>query len=408
MIINRVLYILLFLPLISMGQFHIGDSTKLHLGLNTLLFAGGNTTFNGPLTNNGKIVSYRDLDFVDNSEAGNLKFTGDIDQNLRGDTINVGSFEMDKTGNLVLLTGQVRAIGSMTVTRGVVKSDDELDLIQAGNVDENGTGFVEGKMIGRLGNSPTFTFPMGITDGSGNGFKNYLTLTANKSGTFIRVECRPANPNLLFPDSLINGIADEVEWWVSVVGADSVEATVKIDYEGVDLAGLPELINADIYQPTIAMFFREDTLHHALNTVTNFSGDVRDADGLIESNQRVWISSRPRRFSIALMPFADGDVFYIPNVFAPGASFQENRIFRPFYAGSNLTGVSIVIRDSFSQIVYEVNDSGPALDITEYGWDGILPSGLDAPGGVYYYEITMVSNGTPEPFQQAKSLLLIR
>jgi len=369
---------------------------------------GGNATLNGPLTNFGTIISYRDLDFVRNTDVGNLKFTGDIDQSLSGDTIDVGSFELDKTGRLILLTAQVRVSGGLAVTRGVIQSDDELDFIQSGSVDETGSGYVEGKMIGRLSNSATLTFPMGLTDANGNGYKNYLTLTANKPGTFVRVECRSPNPNLLFPDSLMDGVADEVEWQVQVLGPDSVEATIAIDYSGVNLDNdqFPNLINADIHQPAIAMFYREDTLHHALNTVTAFDGDVRDREMYIESNERVWITNAGRRFAIALVPKADGDVFYVPNVFAPNASMQDNQIFRPFFVGASINSISIDVIDSFNQIVFQVNDTGSGLDVTQYGWDGFLLSGQEAPGGVYYYTITMETNSNT--YTKSGPVLLMR
>ena len=404
-------YIVLLIPGLSHAQFHTGDSTKLALTSGTTFFMGGNTTLNGPLTNFGTIISYRDLDFVDNTDVGNLKFTGDIDQNLSGDTIDVGSFELDKTGRLILLTGQVRATGGLTVTRGVIQSDDELDFIQAGSVDATGTGYVEGKMIGRLNNAATFTFPMGLTDANGNGFKNYLTLRANKPGTYVRVECRRANPNLLFPDSLMDGLADEVEWLVQVLGPDSVEASIAIDYSGVNLddSEFPDLIKADFHQPAIAMFYREDTLHHLLNTVTAFDGDVRDRDGYIESDERVWITNAGRRFSIALVPIADGDVLYMPNAFAPNAAFEDNRIFRPFFVGDPITEISITIYDSFNQPVYQVSDSGTSLDITQYGWDGFLPSGLEAPGGVYYYQVILATvNRVNDPYDRRGPVLLMR
>ena len=401
-------YIVLLIPGLSYAQFHTGDSTKLSIRSGATFFMGGNATLNGPLTNFGTIISYRDLDFVDNTDVGNLKFTGDIDQNLSGDTIDVGSFELDKTGRLILLTGQVRASGGLRVTRGVIQSDDELDFIQAGSVDESGDGYVEGKMIGRLNNSATLTFPMGLTDANGNGFKNYLTLRANKPGTFVRVECRRPNPNFLFPDSLMDGLADEVEWVVQVLGQDSVEATIAIDYSGVNLdnSQFPNLINADIHQPAIAMFYREDTLHHALNTVTAFDGDVRDTDSYIESDQRFWITNAGRRFSIALVPLADGDVFYVPNVFAPNALMEDNRIFRPFFVGSSINSIFIEVTDSFDQVVYSVDETGSGLDVTQYGWDGFLLSSQEAPGGVYYYKIILETNSNT--YSKTGPVLLMR
>ncbi|XOV91696.1 MAG: hypothetical protein ACFHWX_15970 [Bacteroidota bacterium] len=403
---NWLVHIALLLPFLGFSQFYIGDSTKLSLGPNGTLYTGGNATFNGPLTNAGTITANRDVNFVKNTSVGNLKFVGALDQNLSGDTIDVGDFTLNKTGNLVLLTGQVRTTGNLTVTNGVVQSDDELDMIQAGVVDETGLGYVEGKMIGRLGATPTFTFPMGIT-GTG---KNYLTLTANKPGTFIRVECRVANPSLLFPDSLIEGIAQEVEWLVSVVGTDSVEATLKIDYSGLNsLASFGGNILADIHIPAIAAFSRLDTLHHPLNNLSQFDITTDGPTGLIESNQRVWITNVPKRFSIALIPSASEPVFYVPTAFAPNGFYEDNRVFRPFFVGSTITRIEILIRDTFNQVVYSVDESGSNLDITQYGWNGLLPSGLEAPDGVYFHTIKLTTaSGEYFPVDKNNTVLLVR
>ncbi len=411
-----LLNIVLFVPLLGFSQLHTGDSTSLSMGARTILFTGGDAKFRGPLKNSGTITANRNIEFNKNTIVGSLKFVGATDQSILGDTITVTNFTLDKTGKLILSTGQVRVGGTTDLTSGVVESADELDLIQIGPVNPDGLGYVEGRMIGRLGNTNTFTFPMGLTDLNGNGYKNYITLTANSPGTFVRVQCRRGIPALLFPDDEMDGIAEEVEWVVHVGGSDSIQATVAIDYSGINLddSQFPNLIDADIHQPAIAMFFREDTLHHALNTVTDFLGDVRDSDGFIESNERIWISNLGRRFSIALIPSAEGPVYYVPNAFAPNAVFEENRIFRPFFAGygsETIQSLSITVYDSFNQEVFSVeSEPGPVFDIAQYGWNGVIKnSGLDAPDGVYYYNISLITNvdeyGNPVKRQ---AVLLVR
>ncbi|MEQ9307006.1 MAG: hypothetical protein RJQ14_24040, partial [Marinoscillum sp.] len=124
-----------------------GDQTSLFLGDGTTFFFGGNTTMGGTLINTGTIVSYSNLDFVLNTDVGNVKFTGRLDQELRGDTLDVGDFIVDKEGKLTLLTDRVIVSGSLKTTNGVIDAEEEDDILVSGSSDDLGAGYVEGKLV---------------------------------------------------------------------------------------------------------------------------------------------------------------------------------------------------------------------------------------------------------------------
>jgi hypothetical protein len=389
-----IFFIALFFPVIGITQsFILGDSAVLSISDGTTFFFGGNTTLNGKLSTTGSIVSYSDIDFVANTDVGNLKFTGTADQQLMGDTLSVGDFETDKDGILALNSDQVRVTGTLIPFRGVIRSG-EGKMIHAGNVIADGDGYVEGVLYGRVLDQPT-TFPMGLNIDGANA-PNYITMTAESPGTtdIYRVFCRPALVDSLFPDEDMIGVAEQVEWRVSKFGTEASEVQVAIDYSEIDFTRFTNRneIESDYVNPAIALFSEEDTLHHALFTTTNFvEGDNIDPVGLIESSDRIVINSVPKRFNMSLIPVSASPILYIPNAFAPGASVEENQIFRPFVSGAVVTGIRMTIYDALHQVVYSVEDTGASLDVSNYGWDGVIDTGLEAPDGVYFYSLQVDS-----------------
>lgn len=377
-----------------------GDQTGLYVGDGTIFFFGGNTTLNGTLNNMGTIVSYGDLDFVLNTDVGNLKFTGVDDQNLSGDTLDVGDFIVDKQGKLTLLTDRVIVTGALETTNGVIDAEEEEDLLVSGSSQALGSGYVEGKLVGISQGAPV-TFPMGV-----NGSANYVTISNLEEGAIVTVECRIPDQNDLLPDEEMVGISDEVEWILKVSG-DSTMAQVSVNFSGVDLNNFSngEPIRANLYTPAIALFSKEDTLYHALSGTQN-SADPYSPTGIINSDESILITNEGRRIGIALVPLVDVPRLYIPKAFAPNATLEDNREFRPYFTGTQITSVSIAIYDSFNKQVFTAGENGTDLDLSLYSWDGTLNSGLDAPEGVYYYNIRIVANS--EQFSQVGSVLLAK
>jgi len=378
-----------------------GDSTSLYIGDGTTFFFGGNTTLSGSVQNLGILVSYSDLDLVRNTDVGNLKFTGAADQNLSGDTLSVGDFIVDKQGRLILLTDRVIVTGALQTVNGSIVAPDEDDLLVSGSSPGAGQGYVEGKLVGISQGGPV-TFPMGV-----NGAPNYVTLSDLPTGTIVSVECIVPDPTTLYPDEDMVGISDEVAWVVKAIG-DSVNARFTVNFSGVDLQNLSNgrPIRAFEYEPALVAFFKQDTLFHIVE------GTVQDTDaplsrGTYISNEPLRITSEGRRLAIALVPVIVEPTFYLPNAFAPNGTIEDNRIFRPYFAGAVVNSLSFAVYDSFNNEVYRVElSAADGLALAELGWDGVLPSGLDAPEGVYYYQVNLVAEGAT--YAKTGSVLLVR
>ncbi len=377
-----------------------GDQSSIYIGENTIFFFGGNTSFDGSLTNDGDIVSYSNMDFVLNTEVGNIKFTGRDNQELNGDTLNAGNFVVDKQGTLTLLTDRVIVSGSLMTDNGVIDAEDEDDLLVSGSSEGAGDGYVEGKLVGVSQGRPV-TFPMGV-----NGSPNYVTINNLPDGAIVSVECRLPDPNTLLPDEDMVGISDEVEWILRVTG-DSINANVSVNFSGVDLQNFSngQNIRSNGYEPAIVLFSKEDTLYHALSGEVT-SSDVNLTEGAITSNESIWITSEGRRIGIALIPIIIEPTFFIPNAFAPKGTIEDNRIFRPYFAGAAISTITFSVFDSFNKEVYSVNESGTELDLTQYGWNGILSSGQEAPDGVYYYNVRIVAESNQ--YTKTGSVLLVK
>ncbi len=398
---KRLLYFILLLPGALVAQnITFGNQTTLYLGDGAKFFFGGNTTLNGTVNNTGTIVSYGNLDFVLNQDVGNIKFNGLDDQELRGTTLDVGDFIVDKQGTLTLLTEQVIVSGALETINGVVDAEEEEDLLVSGSFPGTGTGYVEGTVLGISKGEPV-TFPMGV-----NGSPNYVTISNLPEGTLVSMECRIPDQTQLLPDDEMVGISDEVEWILKVNG-EATTAQVSVNFSGVDLNNFSngESIRANLYSPAIAVYSEEDTLYHALSGTQN-TVDPFSSTGIITSDESILITSEGRRLAVALIPLVDVPRLYIPKAFAPNAMLEENRIFRPYFTGSAITSVSIAIYDSFNKQIFTVGENGTDLDLSLYSWDGTLNSGLDAPEGVYYYNIRIVADS--EEYSQVGTVLLAK
>jgi hypothetical protein len=375
------------------------NNASFWVGGNAIFFAGGNTTLNGAITNNGTIASFSDLDFVLNQDVGNLLFNGDADQTLSGDSLLALNVSVDKSGDLILLSNNLIVQGTLDVQNGVIQSDEEDDLLVTGS-SQGADGYVEGKLVGITTGGP-LTFPMGI-----NGFPNYLTLSTSDNNVVLRVEIQTPQSTLL-PDEETVGIADEVEWFVQTVNGETIDVQLTIDYSGLDLTnftnGVP--IRSNGYEPAIATFFEEDTLYHPLSTASfTTSGDR--SSGQIISSDFITIDSAGVNFSVALIPIIVAPNFYVPNSFAPDGVFEENKIFRPYFSGEKVSRISMRVLDSFNKILYSEDLSGDNLDLSQIGWDGSLPSGKPAENGLYYWSMTLEAES--ETYVRGGSILLLK
>ena len=53
-----------------------------------------------------------------------------------------------------------------------------------------------------------------------------------------------------------------------------------------------------------------------------------------------------------------------------------------------------------------MNQSADDVDISQFGWNGILPSGQEAPDGVYYYNVRILAES--EEYTKTGSVLLLK
>ena len=402
--INILLISLLICKQNLHAQFVFGGQTTFTIGSSASFFAGGDTSFDGELNNQGTIVSYSDLDFGNNEEAGSLKFVGVADQFIFGGSINVGDMEVLKDGGDVILeTEQVVVTGNLNVQMGVIQSEEDDDLLVQGSADggqPGELGYVEGKLVGETTGLP-LTFPMGIDNNP-----NYLTLFTDQSNVRIKVECRQADPTSLIPTDDMVGIADEVEWIVNTLGGDSLEVNVQAFFSGVDLDNLSNgnNIRAQGYAPTIVKFGKNDTTYIDLGVATLENTDDRTF-GTITTQQSFYIHpDEPTRIGIALIPVLITPEFFVPNAFAPNGIQEENRIFRPYFAGGDVTSINMTVWDSRQNKLYEYAENGTSIDLSLMGWDGTISNGQIADGGAYYYSVTMIAGG--QEYKKIGSFLL--
>ncbi len=398
-IIVYIIFIVLSIQVVDAQTIDLESNATVWVGGNAIFFAGGNTTLNGAIINNGTIASFSDLDFVLNQDVGNLLFNGDSDQNLSGDSLLAQNVQVEKQGNLILLSNNLIVQGILDIQEGVIQSEEEDDLIVTGSSQGTASGYVEGKLIG-ITTGGELTFPMGI-----NGSPNYLSLTSSDNGVVLRVICQTPQGTLL-PDDEMVGIADEVEWLVQTVNGETIDAQLTIDFSGLDLTNFSngEPIRSNGYEPAIVTYFESDTLYHALTSSSVTMSSDRNSGRVIGSDI-IAIDSIGTSFNIALIPIIVEPILYVPNSFAPNGEFDENKLFKPYFAGASITQISMRIFDSNNKTLYSVNKSGDDLDISSIGWDGTLISGKPAENGLYYFTVTLNADRL---HKRAGALLLIK
>jgi gliding motility-associated-like protein len=121
--------------------------------------------------------------------------------------------------------------------------------------------------------------------------------------------------------------------------------------------------------------------------------DFGDGSALLEDNKPTYIYTEPGTYTVTLtvtnedgkkdsdqivIVVEEGSEFLIntPNIFTPNRD-GRNDVF--FMSGENINSFNLMIFDRSNRMVYE------SKDINNCQWNGKLPSGLDAPEGVYLY-----------------------
>ena len=380
-----------------LGSFTISDSTATF---------GSNADFVGALNNSGTIVSAGDLNFRKNANVGSLRFVGSGDQSLDADTtLFVTNMEVNKTGNsnVVVMADSVRVSGNLDVASGVIQTENIDDLIVTGESSDDGDGYVEGKLVGVSSEDPV-TFPMGI-----NGFTNYITFTSSKPGLTLIVDCVEPEPGSLLPTEEMVGISDDVEWQVRTI-SDSTSVTMTVNFSGVDLVNFTngQAIRADAYAPALVVIQKGDTIYETLVSAeaTPENTASSNTEGRIVTSSSIVITTDTTRLNVAWIPIVDDPEFFIPNVFSPDGFYEENRVFRPFFAGGEVDRVFLEVYNSYNDLVYNESDADN-VDLSQFGWDGKLRGGQTAEEGVYYYKIVLESSVIPVEEQTRTGTVLL-
>ncbi len=375
----------------------LGSAATFKLGSQASFFAGGNTTLNGTFDNQGTIISYSNLNLMNNTRHAGLRFVGQSDQTITAnDTIRVKRMTMAKSGKLNLQVRRLIVEDLLDIISGVLGAGADTTLLVSGEITGGGNdGYIEGKLV-HFSKLETIRFPLGL-----NGFYNGLTLTGVPPNTLIVVEVRQADPDILMPSEDMIGIADEVEWAITAMSnQDSVEVGISATFNGVDLsiAGLPngQDVRSRERAPALAKYGKGDSLYVDLGIA-----DIRDTDGetfgTVDARSTFFISDEPTLISVSLIPFLDAPQFFVPDAFSPTAVLEENRVFRPYFAGAKITSVDFRVFDQFQSSVYSFRETGDDIDLSTIGWDGISSGGTIADVGVYYYSVTLIADGITYP-----------
>jgi len=370
------------------------------LGGKATFYAGANAAFEGRFTNNGTIISNRDLDVKGNSRMAGLRFVGNNDQVLKADdTLRVKSLTMSKELALNLDMDRLIVEDSLEIISGVLGAGSDTTLLVSGEIiGGSDDGFIEGKVV-HLAKTDQVSFPLGL-----NGFYNAITIDNVPENTVIVVEARLPDPDRLKPTDEMVGISDEVEWVITTPG-DPIEIQASAIFNGIDLVefsnGQP--IRAQGYSPTLVKFGSQDTAYIDLGIQRLVDTDSLTF-GNIVSNQTFQISERPTYLGIALIPRLASPIFFIPNAFSPNSSFSENRVFQPFFAGKEVSFISLKVWDKFQRNVHFFSDSGDDLDLSISSWDGTLSNGEIADVGVYYFSVSLIADG--ERYDKTGAFLL--
>ncbi|NQZ79073.1 MAG: gliding motility-associated C-terminal domain-containing protein, partial [Ekhidna sp.] len=151
-----------------------------------------------------------------------------------------------------------------------------------------------------------------------------------------------------------------------------------------------------------------DTIYSLLNSTdaTPENAASSETSGRIVSNTTIVLDTTITRLNAAWIPIVDGPEFFVPNAFSPSGVYEENRVFRPFFVGAEITSISIAVFNNYNDQIYTYSESGNDLELESVGWDGRLQGGQDAEAGVYYYRIQLVADG--QVYSKTSSVLLTK
>ncbi|WP_109831537.1 hypothetical protein [Reichenbachiella versicolor] len=405
-----------------------------------LVFASDVTFANDVLTNDGQIstVGSGTIDFTNNKYVGTINALDGVAEDgtpliidevillSSADTLIIDNLSLSTQGKITLPQNPLSIETSLNIISGVVNAANQEAFIVKGetNVESNELtpAYIEGKMVG-VTTERAKVFPMGI-----NGNYNFITLNSSTPGVIVKVECRELEGDETQTDDETLGLAKEVEWTIQTVNpGDTAVVSVGVEFSGVDLQNSSNFVRAKAYDASLQLYDTLDAVFHSLKTLgepeTDASIDLNDdieipSLGIIKTSNNLQVTNTPVRFAIGYSPILLQPEFYIPNAFAPQGVFEENHVFRPYISGATVSRVDIRILDSYKSEIYRTSmsdETGEGLDLSSVGWNGTVDGGLDAPEGVYYYNIRLdyisTIDGADQSLQtknEAGSVILVK
>ncbi|HOG20547.1 MAG TPA: T9SS type A sorting domain-containing protein, partial [Salinivirgaceae bacterium] len=204
----------------------------------SLTHSGGIFSIAGDIINRGTFSS---------SSTATIKLTGENKQKLIDNTgFNFGNLTVDKQGDSVILETKVDISGALTLTSGIVKTDDTNILTlenTASATPGNANSYVVGPMQ-KIGNTD-FTFPIGAGDRRAMiGISDFVGAKSNttmKAQYYDRKYSEPDNV-----DGTLHHVSEVEHWLLQNTTANGAKWNVTLYTDDVSLSNINTLYLTDL------------------------------------------------------------------------------------------------------------------------------------------------------------------
>lgn len=345
-----------------------GDAVLSKNGQNDgVLWFGGDVELDSAMTSLGAVV-----------------FSGQTDQKLSADSVEIQDLNMTKSGDLVLDANFIR-VQRLSLNKGIVKTAQCEFWLNETTVEGDHESYVFGKIHSQYPSS-TRLFPLGI-----DGAYQPITLSGLSNESKINIAIQKPVLDELYPGDSLVGVSDFSEWEIKCDNED-VSVNVLATFSGHDLTQFTETqtIRANRYGPVLVQYAPVTSKYKQLGIASLENTDSLSY-GTLEAIKTVnLISGKSSRLSVGKMPLRSGLYLFVPDVFSPNAFLEENRVFRPFFEGVEMSRINFLIWNSHGNLIYSKDENITSLE--EVGWNGELPNGEMGNEGVYVYSMTLSTN----------------
>ncbi|MCP4459454.1 MAG: hypothetical protein GY816_15750 [Cytophagales bacterium] len=413
---------LLLIIQVTGQQFYVSDGATVNVSDGASLELGGDLENDGSIINNGNLSLYGDwvIDNMFNSINGTLTFSGLGNQTISPD-IQTSGLTMESSGTVTFSGNDFLVIDEIRFTNGILTTDPDrptkFSLAPTATTQEgSSSSYFQGK-LSYQGPGDKF-FPMGYQG-------QYAPITIlNVTGTDQELTVYYENPNTFSPvpanlgdvtdrNQALLGVSEKGLWTIQKTnGTINSNPMYMIDFTNEEIP-LTNDINHTFNSPVIAYSDAPGGIYSSLGVVDDIN--YFNGSGIVTSERGVPTtfldnqSSSPYYLAIALAPRIDPDgTLYVPEVFSPNASHDDNQRFRIFsdnISNDNVIDFKLEIYNSFGAIVYTTDSFEEAKDI---GWNGRnqKTNAKEVSGTYYYYLRLKKENG--EAINNKGALLLAR